>query len=161
MLLFFLYMVFLRNKNGLWLLKQTPICQGGKEAFGLTEGSFPSTPNCRADSTAFLCGGFLPELCLPRFGLRRWSRGLFLPSCAGRCRSSLRCIRMCDVHLVCTYVHKYVKVLKIYFEYIQIKELIKKNQINVLLMICLLFYYSIKRLLWGICPFVRLLEPCP
>lgn len=34
---------------------------------------------------------------------------------------------MCDVHLVCTYVHNYVKVLKIYFEYIQIKELIKKK----------------------------------
>lgn len=28
----FLYMVFLGNKNG--LLKQTPFCQGGKEASG-------------------------------------------------------------------------------------------------------------------------------
>lgn len=37
--LLFLYMVFLRNKNGLWLLKQTPTCQGGKEAFGLIERS--------------------------------------------------------------------------------------------------------------------------
>lgn len=35
----FMYMVFLRNKNGLWLLKLTPICQGGKEAFGLIERS--------------------------------------------------------------------------------------------------------------------------
>lgn len=35
----FLYMVFLRNKNGLWLLKRTPICQGGEEAFGLIERS--------------------------------------------------------------------------------------------------------------------------
>lgn len=26
---------FLRNKNGLWLLKLTPICQGGEESFGL------------------------------------------------------------------------------------------------------------------------------
>lgn len=27
--------VFEKNTNGFWLLKQTPICQGGKEAFGL------------------------------------------------------------------------------------------------------------------------------
>lgn len=36
-LFFFLYMVFLKNKNG--LLNLTPICQGGKKAFGLSERS--------------------------------------------------------------------------------------------------------------------------
>ena len=41
------------------------------------------------------------------------------------------------------------------------KSWLKKNLISVLLMICLSFYYSIKRSLWGICPlFVCLLEPC-
>ena len=44
-------MVFLRNKNGLWLLKLTPICQGGKEAFGLIERS--SSFSVKSDSSVF------------------------------------------------------------------------------------------------------------
>lgn len=33
-------------------------------------------------------------------------RSLTMPSCAGWCQFRLTCTRMCDVHLVCTYLHK-------------------------------------------------------
>lgn len=114
-LFLFLYMAFL--KNGFWLVKQTPIYQGGQEAFG-----FESFICFLSDSNWSLLlpqtGGDMSfhKWVFFQFRLRRQSRSLFLPSCAGWCRSLLRCIRMCDVHLVCTYVHNYVKVLKIYFE---------------------------------------------
>lgn len=116
---------FFRNKNGLRLLKLTPICQGGKEAFGLIERfSFffckvkPVSTCHRPDGPRSFSSVWRRELSLVlfQFWLRRRSRSLFLPSCAGWCRSLLRCIQMCDVHLVCTYVHNYVKILKIYFE---------------------------------------------
>lgn len=114
---------FLRNKNGLWLLKLTPICQGGEESFGLNWKIFiffcKKKKKRKSVLTVHLLqtGSLLcmdgPELShlwvLFQFWPRRWSRSLFLPSCAGWCRSLLRCIRMCDVHLVCTYVHNYVK----------------------------------------------------
>lgn len=73
----FLYMVFLRNKNGLWRLKLTPICQGGKEAFGLIErlSSFSVKSNqilavhllqTGRPSLSFLCmaaWAFISEFC--------------------------------------------------------------------------------------------------
>lgn len=61
----FLYMVFLRSKNGFWLLKLTPICQGGKEAFGptgkrfLCEVKLFSIACCRPIHTRRVCEGFL------------------------------------------------------------------------------------------------------
>lgn len=56
-------MVFLSIKNGLWLTKPTPICQGGKEAFGqkkalhlfvFTTVNINFLPFCRLDLLSFL-----------------------------------------------------------------------------------------------------------
>lgn len=48
-----------------------------------------------------------------QFGPKTDFRSLTMPSCAGWCQFRLTCTRMCDVHLVCTYLHK---ILDIYFE---------------------------------------------
>ena len=114
----------------------------------------PQLTSCRLDIVCFpLQGG----VSFHQFWSKWWrSKSLFLPSCAGWCRS---CIWMCDVHLVCTYVHnvKRKKKLKFYFEY-----RLKRNQTSVVItlsisiillqpkMVC--FKRSVR--------FVCLLEPC-
>lgn len=111
---FFLYMVFLRNKNGLWLLKQTPFCQGGKEAFGLTERSFSVKSNSSAARTARL-RAFVGEFCFS-FGPEGGPGASSCPAVLGDvdpCGGVYECVTFTLFALMYITMSE---ILKIYFE---------------------------------------------
>lgn len=121
---------FLRNKNGLWLLKLTPICQGGEESFGLNwkififfckkkrkENQFSRFTSCRpARSSVWTDLSFLIcEFCFS-FGQEGGPEASSCPAVLGDvdpCWGVYECVMFTLFALMYITMSK---ILKIYFE---------------------------------------------